>query len=91
MTAADAHHGDHHHKETFISKYIFSMDHKMIARQFLITGIVMGCIGVFLSVLFRLQLAWPDTEFGILKFFLGSFAKDGKTYKSNIEEKHLKK
>ncbi|MDB4347409.1 cbb3-type cytochrome c oxidase subunit I [Bacteroidia bacterium] len=70
-------HGDHHHKETFISKYVFSMDHKMIARQFLITGIIMGCIGVFLSVLFRLQLAWPETQFGILKMFLGSFAADG--------------
>ena len=27
---------DHHHKETFITKYIFSTDHKMIAKQFLI-------------------------------------------------------
>ena len=30
-------HGDHHHEhhhETFISKYVFSMDHKMIAKQF---------------------------------------------------------
>lgn len=76
-TAAHAHHDDHHHKQSFISKYIFSMDHKIIARQFLITGIIMGCIGVFLSVLFRLQLAWPDTQFGILSSVLGSFAKDG--------------
>ncbi len=76
-TAANLHHDEHHHHESFISKYIFSMDHKMISRQFLITGIIMGCIGVFLSVLFRLQLAWPETQFGILKFFLGSFAKDG--------------
>ena len=77
MSTASVAHEDHHHKETFISKYVFSMDHKMIARQFLITGIIMGCIGVFLSVLFRLQLAWPDTEFAILKMFLGSFAEDG--------------
>ena len=34
-------HDDHgHHKETFISKYIFSMDHKTIGKQFLITGII---------------------------------------------------
>jgi hypothetical protein len=34
-------HADHgHHKETLISKYIFSMDHKMIAKQFLITGLI---------------------------------------------------
>ena len=29
-------HDDHEHHDTFISKYIFSQDHKMIAKQFLI-------------------------------------------------------
>ena len=29
-------HQDHHHKETFITKYIFSQDHKMIAKQSMI-------------------------------------------------------
>ena len=43
-------HADHgHHKETLISKYIFSMDHKMIAKQYLITGIIMGIIGIAMS------------------------------------------
>ena len=28
-----------HHKETFVTKYIFSQDHKMISKQYLITGI----------------------------------------------------
>ncbi len=41
-------HGHHHHKETFVTKYIFSTDHKMIAKQYLITGVlVMGFIGIF--------------------------------------------
>ena len=31
----------HHHKETFITKYIFSQDHKMISKQYLITGLFM--------------------------------------------------
>ena len=32
---AHGHHDDHgHHEETFVSKYIFSQDHKMIAKQF---------------------------------------------------------
>ena len=35
-----------HHKETFITKYIFSQDHKMIAKQFLITGMFMAVIGM---------------------------------------------
>jgi len=73
------HHGDHHHhKESFISKYVFSMDHKMISKQFLITGIIMGVVGMGMSMLFRLQLAWPDEQFGILEMLLGKWAVDGK-------------
>ena len=56
-----------HHKETFITKYIFSIDHKMIAKQYLITGLIMGVIGVLMSVLFRMQNAWPEESFGIFK------------------------
>ena len=43
-------HNEHHHEETFISKYIFSTDHKMIAKQFLITAMVMGVIAILMSV-----------------------------------------
>jgi len=60
-----------HHKETFITKFIFSQDHKMISKQFLITGIIMGVIGGFMSILFRLQLAYPDHSFSIIEAFLG--------------------
>ena len=59
---------DHHHKETFITKYIFSIDHKMISKQYLITGIFMGIIGVGMSLLFRMQLAWPEQSFKIFNF-----------------------
>ncbi|AUC13942.1 cytochrome c oxidase subunit I [Tenacibaculum sp. SZ-18] len=62
----------HHHKETFVTKYIFSTDHKMISKQFLITGMFMGIIGVFMSMLFRLQIAWPEKSFSIIEAFLGS-------------------
>ena len=72
-------HAEHHHKETFLSKYVFSMDHKMISKQFLITGIIMGVIGMAMSIAFRLQLAYPDTSFPILEWFFGSkWAPDGK-------------
>jgi cytochrome c oxidase subunit 1 len=66
----DDHH-EHHHKDTFITKYIFSIDHKMIAKQYLLTGIFMGIIGVGMSLLFRLQLAWPEQSFKVFSFFLG--------------------
>ncbi len=68
---------DHHHKETFITKYIFSQDHKMIAKQYLITGMFMGVIGVFMSMLFRLQLAYPDQSFSIIEAFLGKGGEGG--------------
>ncbi|KKX47589.1 hypothetical protein L950_0225665 [Sphingobacterium sp. IITKGP-BTPF85] len=73
------HHDSHgHHQESFISKYIFSGDHKMIAKQFLITGIFMAVFAMILSILFRIQLAWPDKEFPILEVFLGKWAEGGR-------------
>lgn len=72
----DAH--EHHHKDTFITKYIFSIDHKMIAKQYLITGIIMGVIGVAMSLLFRMQIAWPEESFKVFEILLGDkFAPDG--------------
>ena len=68
---------DHHHKETFVTKYIFSQDHKMISKQYLITGIIMGVIGVFMSMLFRLQIAWPEQSFSLIEAFLGHHQDDG--------------
>ena len=72
------HEHEHHHKDTFITKYIFSIDHKMIAKQYLITGIVMGIVGVMMSMLFRMQLAWPEQSFKIFNILLGDkFAPNG--------------
>ncbi len=73
-----SHDHEHHHKDTFITKYIFSIDHKMIAKQYLITGIIMGIIGIGMSMLFRMQLAWPEESFEVFRFFLGEkFAPGG--------------
>ena len=72
------HEHEHHHKDTFITKYIFSIDHKMIAKQYLLTGIIMGVIGVSMSLLFRMQLAWPEESFKIFNVLLGDkFAPNG--------------
>jgi cytochrome c oxidase subunit 1 len=70
MSAVHDHEHEHHHKQNFISKYIFSLDHKMIAKQYLITGIIMGIIGVGMSLLFRMQLAWPEESFRILYYLV---------------------
>ena len=49
----------------------------MIGKQFLITGMLMGIVGVMMSMLFRLELAYPEQSFPILEFFLGKWAPDG--------------
>ena len=67
----------HHHEQSFISKYIFSQDHKTIAKQFLITGIVWAIIGGLFSVLFRLQLGYPESSFPWLEDILGRWAEGG--------------
>lgn len=68
---------DHHHKETFISKYVFSTDHKMIAKQFLITAMFMALLGMAMSALFRVQLANPGKPYPILEALLGKWAPGG--------------
>src|ERR1700760_799829 len=73
------HHGGHeHHEQHFVWKYIFSQDHKMICKQFLITGIIWAIIGAMFSVFFRFQLGFPDSTFPIMEKFLGDWAKGGK-------------
>jgi len=78
----DAHghddHGHHEHHDTFLTKYVFSQDHKMIAKQFLITGMVWAVLGGLMSVLFRLQLGYPDSTFPFLEDLLGKWAKGGR-------------
>jgi cytochrome c oxidase subunit 1 len=68
---AHGHHDHEHHEEHFVSKYIFSHDHKMIGKQFLITAVFMGVVAMLLSILFRIQLAWPGESSDFLSFFLG--------------------
>ncbi len=85
MSVADIHvqedlaHGDHghdDHHQSFISKYIFSTDHKTIAKQFLITGIFWAIIGGALSLIFRLQLGFPDMQLEWLRPILGKWITD---------------
>jgi len=75
MGSAHATHDDHHehHQETFITKYIFSQDHKTISKQFLITGMVWAVIGGLMSVLFRFQLGFPDDSLPWLEDLLGKW------------------
>jgi len=75
----DAHHDEHHHEQSFVEKYIFSEDHKVIAKQFLITGLLWAFVGGLLSMFFRLQLGFPNASMEWLRPILGGWIQqDGK-------------
>lgn len=77
--AHDDHHDDHHHEQSFVEKYIFSEDHKVIAKQFLITGLLWAFVGGLLSMFFRLQLGFPGASMEWLRPILGGWIQpDGK-------------
>lgn len=73
----DDHFHEHHHgdkyQSNFLTKYIFSTDHKMIGRQFLITGIFWAIIGAAMSIVFRLQLGFPEADMAWLRPLLGKW------------------
>ncbi|MBP6396619.1 MAG: cbb3-type cytochrome c oxidase subunit I [Saprospiraceae bacterium] len=68
----DHHHGDKY-RSGFLNHYVFSMDHKVIARQFLVTGIIWAIIGAAMSIVFRLQLGFPEESLAWLKPVLGKW------------------
>jgi len=78
--AVDAHDGHEHHEhhDTFWTKYVFSQDHKMISKQFLVTAIIMAILAMVMSLIFRLQLGWPDQKFPIIEKLVGHWGKGGK-------------
>ncbi len=49
------------HPHSWITKYVWSQDHKVIAIQYAITAIAVGVLALVLSALMRLQLGFPDT------------------------------
>jgi len=59
------HEADHHDPTTFITKYIWSQDHKVIAIQYGITALFVGMVALILSGMMRLQLGFPD-EFSFI-------------------------
>ena len=52
-------HAEHHEELSFLYKYILPVDHKMIAMQYMFTGLIMAVIGGYFSYVFRMQLAFP--------------------------------
>ena len=61
VTPAEVGEMELYHPKTFIGKYIWSQDAKVIAIQYSITAIAIGMVALVLSWIMRLQLAFPNT------------------------------
>jgi cytochrome c oxidase subunit I len=71
--------GVHRHPAptNFIRKYIFSIDHKVIGIQYLFLALASVFVGMFLSILMRLNLTWPGTQWPILGTLFPTGAPNG--------------
>ncbi len=75
---ADDHaHGHGHHEQSFLSKYVFSTDHKVIGIQFLVTTLLMLMVGGALALAVRWQLAFPWGSMPIVGKLFGLFQGEG--------------
>ncbi|TAE39011.1 MAG: cytochrome c oxidase subunit I [Runella slithyformis] len=75
---------EHHEEQNFWRKYVFSEDHKTIAKQYMITGIFWAVIGIAMSVVFRLQLGFPGINLSWLKPVLGRWITETGTLDPNF-------
>ena len=65
--AGAAHAAHHHHAPTsFIRKYVFSVDHKVIGIQYIFLALFSVFVGMLMSVLMRIKLTWPTTGVPVL-------------------------
>ena len=62
---------------SFIRKYVFSTDHKVIGIQYWCLALFAVFVGMGLSMLMRLQLGWPGQEWGFLKTLFPTAAENG--------------
>ncbi len=55
---------------TFLSKYVFSFDHKVIGKQFLWYGIFFLFVGGLMALMLRWSLAYPGVPFPMIGRFM---------------------
>src|SRR2546425_3585254 len=66
---AEATHDEVHRHEppkSFIRRYIFSLDHKVIGIQYILLALTAVLVGMIMSILMRLRLSWPDAHWTTL-------------------------
>ena len=77
--SAETHEGVHRHPAptSFIRKYIFSIDHKVIGIQYIMLALAAVLVGMIMSLLMRLNLSWPGTHWPILETLFPTGAPGG--------------
>ena len=75
----ETHEAVHRHPAptSFIRKYIFSLDHKVIGIQYIILALTAVLVGMTMSVLMRMNLSWPGTNWPILGTLFPGGAPNG--------------
>src|ERR1700730_12993257 len=66
--SGETHEAVHRHEppKSFIRKYIFSLDHKVIGIQYILLALSAVVVGMIMSVLMRMNLSWPGTSWPIV-------------------------
>jgi cytochrome c oxidase subunit 1 len=77
--SGETHEAVHRHPAPtgFIRKYIFSLDHKVIGIQYILLALAAVLVGMTMSVLMRMNLSWPGTNWPILGTLFPGGAPDG--------------
>src|SRR5258706_10790932 len=77
---SDVSHGAAHAHQpptSFIRKYVFSLDHKVIGIQYIVLALAAVLVGMTMSVLMRMNLSWPGTNWPILGTLFPGGAPNG--------------
>ena len=73
MSEASAHVVHHGPPTSFIRKHVFSLDHKVIGKQYYALALVAVFTGMVLSWIMRIHLVWPNAPIPLL----GALSKVG--------------
>ncbi|HJT70325.1 MAG TPA: cbb3-type cytochrome c oxidase subunit I, partial [Terriglobales bacterium] len=77
MHDVSTHAAHHAPPQGFLRKYVFSLDHKVIGKQYYGLGLVAVLIGMGLSWLMRIHLVWPNIAIPGLKWLSSTGAPGG--------------
>jgi cytochrome c oxidase subunit 1 len=77
--SGETHEAVHRHPAPtgFIRKYVFSLDHKVIGIQYILLALAAVLVGMAMSVLMRMNLSWPGTNWPVLGTLFPGGAPDG--------------